>query len=435
MDTLINMPTKGHIKEALKNLAMGMDGLDKVYEQAMGRIEGQGTGLRAIAKQVLMWIVHAKRQLSTAELQHALAVRPHTVKLDADYLPSIGVLQSVCAGLVTVDEESDIIRLVHYTAQEYFERTQGFWFPDAQGDITTTCLTYLSFDTFETGFCPSDEDFEERLQQNPFYSYAARNWGCHALAASFEVEQLVLDFLENGAKVSGSSQALIASGNYFGYSQNTPEMTGVHLAAYFGLSEAIIILLNNGHDPDPDFTGYEYYGRTPLFWAVENGHDAVVKLLLAKEDVDPNSKGPYDQTPLLIAAENGHEAVVKLLLAKDSVNPNSRDSYSRTPLSCAVENGHEAVVKLLLAKDGVDLNFRDRDYRTLLSFAAENGHEAVVKLLLAKDGVDPNSKDLFDRTPLWLATKNGHEAVVKLLLAKDGVDLNYMDDRSQAPPF
>ena len=39
---------------------------------------------------------------------------------------------SVCAGLVTVDEESDIIRLVHYTTQEFFERTQNIWFPNCR---------------------------------------------------------------------------------------------------------------------------------------------------------------------------------------------------------------------------------------------------------------------------------------------------------------
>lgn len=32
-------------------------------------------------------------------------------------------LLSVCAGLVVVDKESGIIRHVHYTIQEYFERT------------------------------------------------------------------------------------------------------------------------------------------------------------------------------------------------------------------------------------------------------------------------------------------------------------------------
>jgi hypothetical protein len=46
---------------------------------------------------------------------------------------------SVCAGLVTVDEESDIIHLAHYATQEYFERTQNFRFPDAQRDIAITC--------------------------------------------------------------------------------------------------------------------------------------------------------------------------------------------------------------------------------------------------------------------------------------------------------
>jgi Ankyrin repeats (3 copies) len=79
-------------------------------------------------------------------------------------------------------------------------------------------------------------------------------------------------------------------------------------------------------------------------------HEAVVKLLLAKDQVDPDSKdASYGQTPLSWAAENGHQAVVKLLLAKDGVDPDSKDSYGHTPLSWAAENDHKAVVRLLLA--------------------------------------------------------------------------------------
>jgi hypothetical protein len=43
--------------------------------------------------------------------------------------------------------------VVHYTAQEYFERKWTFWFPNAQKYIATTCVTYISFDVFESGFC------------------------------------------------------------------------------------------------------------------------------------------------------------------------------------------------------------------------------------------------------------------------------------------
>ncbi len=65
-------------------------------------------------------------------------------EFNAKRQPDIEDMVSVCAGLVTVDEESDIIRLVHYTAREYFERKQKDWFGNAETDITQICVTYLS---------------------------------------------------------------------------------------------------------------------------------------------------------------------------------------------------------------------------------------------------------------------------------------------------
>jgi hypothetical protein len=159
MDFLLSNSTPGDIEDALKHLPRGTNALDTMYEQAMKRINNQTEGSRALANKVLSWVTHAKRPLNSVELQHALAVRNGAAKLNEKFVPEIEDLISDCAGLVTVDEESDIIRLVHYTTQEYFERTWISWFSSAQGDITTACVTYLSFDNFETGFCPTDEEF------------------------------------------------------------------------------------------------------------------------------------------------------------------------------------------------------------------------------------------------------------------------------------
>jgi hypothetical protein len=48
-----------------------------------------------------------------------------------------------------------------------------------------------------------------------------------------------------------------------------------------------------------------------------------VKLLLAKDGVDPNSKGNIDRTLLLWAVEEAREVVVELLLANGGVERTS----------------------------------------------------------------------------------------------------------------
>ena len=233
-----------------------------------------------------------------------------------------------------------------------------------------------------------------------------------------------MEFLEERTQVEASSQALMAAKRYSSpenYSQEFPkQMTGLHLAAYFGVEKTVEDLLQKRVDIDSRDT----YGRTPLSWAAENGHEAVVGLLLATGKVDADSKDTLaGWTPLSWAAENGHEAIVRLLLTTGKVDADSKDTLAgQTPLSRAARNGHDAIVKLLLTTGKVDADSKDTDSRTPLWWAAANGHEAVVKLLLAISKVDADSKDIYGRTPLSRAAANSHKAIVKLLLVTGKVD-------------
>jgi hypothetical protein len=75
-------------------------------------------------------------------------VRPHDKAIDQGHFYVADEIVKVCAGLVVQDSESNIIRHVHYTMHDYFERYQRAWMKGADADITAICLTYLSMDSF-----------------------------------------------------------------------------------------------------------------------------------------------------------------------------------------------------------------------------------------------------------------------------------------------
>jgi hypothetical protein len=123
-------------------------------------------------------------------------------ELDLNNIPDVEDMVSVCAGLVIIDNESNIIRLVHYTTQEYFERIRESWNPCAQLEITSACLTYLSFNSFRSGSCPNNEEFECRLKKNVFLDYASRYWGQHIRTVQEQVYELASCFVQDITLVS-----------------------------------------------------------------------------------------------------------------------------------------------------------------------------------------------------------------------------------------
>ncbi|KAK6536600.1 hypothetical protein TWF281_000827 [Arthrobotrys megalospora] len=300
------------IKAVLSKLSCRKGGDAGAYEQAydgaMERIESYDPDSKVLAKRVLSWVICAITPLTTLELQHALAVEVGEPKFDKENMPDINRMVSVCAGLITVDSDSKIIRLVHYTAQEYFDKHRITLFPSCQIDITNVCVTYLSYDIFQDGPCKTEELLERKLRGNPLYTYSASNWGHHArelettCCSSPQTADLVLDFLKSSNKVSASSQAHTGFWQPFRYYGGTPRIVGLHLAAYFGLCEAVGKILSMGTEKELK----DNWNRTPLYLAVEKGHEAVVRLLLDNGADKETKDGRYGQTPLYLAADEGY---------------------------------------------------------------------------------------------------------------------------------
>ncbi|CAI6225932.1 unnamed protein product [Periconia digitata] len=421
-ESLLDKRTTKEVKLTLSSLAKGSDALDKAYSDALRRIEGQLEGDARLAKKALSWITLAKRPLTTSELCCALAVEPNESELDPEHTPDIEDIVSVCAGLVVIDPESAIIRLVHYTTQEYFERIGDAWYPTIQQEIALTCLTYLSFTEFQSGASSTDEDFERRIQQSKFLDYASKHWGEHVSAVGDEICELAASMLTNSGSVSCLTQvASVPKYKYRGYSQDYPRgVTGLHVTAKFELPIlTALLLLKLGTGATVIVNKKNSNGQTPLYIAALHRHKGMVKLLLEK-GADANAQGGYYGNALQLASFTGCKAIVKLLLEKGA-DVNARGGYYGNAFQAASFRGYEWILKLLL-QNGTDINAQSGEYGNALQAASKEGHEAIVKLLL-QNGADVNTQSGEHSNALQVASEEGHEVIVRLLLEK-GADVN-----------
>jgi hypothetical protein len=359
MDQFRNIITKREAKSTLERISTRFSGTkqlaleqvyDESYDEAIKRIESQPSAMSGLARKALSWITYAERPLTTGELCHALAVDVGDDDLDEDNIPEVEDVISVCAGLVVVDEASNVIRLVHYTTQEYFERTRGEWIPNAQLEIASACLTYLSFRPFRSGICTTDEEFESRIEHYGFLDYAARYWDTHAFTIQEQLLDLALPYLQNSNLVSCSEEVKrtykTILGDYLRHLESGA--TSLHVTAGSGLlylSEKL--LLPSGGNVNAMANSRDSYSRTPMFLAAVNGHEATVKLLMEREDVDVNARDRSGVTVLMYAAVNGQRDVVELLITRHDVNMDATDGFGHTALELAQIYGHTAIVELL----------------------------------------------------------------------------------------
>jgi len=259
-----------------KVATIGVD-LDNVYDQTLRRIREQEGDRSRLGVEVLMWVSHAERPLRIDELCHALAVEIEETDLDLENVRQQDTILGSCLGLVVVDKETSIVRLIHYTLQEYLSRSGVL--PGAHRTLGQTCLTYLNYDQVKG--LPADT--VSTLRDMPFLEYSSLHWGSHAkMELPDHAKSLALELLN---QFDNHISATLLVQNIHYHPLPPYQFGGLHCASYFGIDEVVAALVEMRGS---DINQGDCKGFTPLMWAAQQGNQGAVNLLLTCDNVNPD---------------------------------------------------------------------------------------------------------------------------------------------------
>ena len=134
--------------------------------------------------------------------------------------------------------------------------------------------------------------------------------------------------------------------------------TALHKAAYYGHSDVVEFLVDNGLDVNAkaNESSSGGYGVTPLHHAATSGDDKTVQVLINR-GADREARNEKGWTPLHAAICRRRAAVVSLLI-KHKVDVEAKDQAGNTSLDLAYKEKDENVIQLLL-EGGANPGTRD----------------------------------------------------------------------------
>jgi ankyrin repeat protein len=116
--------------------------------------------------------------------------------------------------------------------------------------------------------------------------------------------------------------------------------TPLHLAAFWGNKEIVLLLLESGAILDMPSKSKASFGNSPLQAAIAMQQIEIVELLLSK-GANPNfTQEPGSLSPLHIAASRNDERVIAILL-KYGADKTRKNSDGKLPADIAKERGNE----------------------------------------------------------------------------------------------
>ncbi|KAL8962669.1 MAG: hypothetical protein Q9183_005122 [Haloplaca sp. 2 TL-2023] len=412
LDSVANSISRGALKSSLQRLPKQ---LDATYDDAMLRITDQDEEYANLAKSVLMLMVHAWRPFVMEELQEALAAAKTSTDqgVDKDHVVNQDYIINSCMGLITLDKETNTVRMVHHSAEEYFTAKRQEHFSNGHHEIARICLGYLSSTLFSHGRCANKDQLATLRKRNPFLDYASENWGHHVRESGriVDLASLILKFMRMDSNLSCSVQTAMSEHlrrPWTEYPATSHIISPLTVAAGFGLTDIVASLLDQGAEIDET----RFQGMSALDMASRNGYVSVVRLLLDR-GANLHQAQKNGVNPFIMAAAWNRSDVVRTIFERDRSIINSRNVFGKTALHDAAERGFNDTVQVLI-QCGSNLTRKSNAGWTPLVFAAHSGHIPTLSLIL-KAGAPVDSPEPDTRQATYIAAKNSNLSMLQFL--------------------
>ena len=407
----------------------------------MQRIEAQEYEHRQIAMKTLAWVSYAFRPLTLRELQHALAIEPESIELDEEDIVDANSITALCAGLVVVDQGTNMVNLVHYTAKNYFENIHLDRFPGFHAIITMTCATYLALAALRNA------SVSAIVQRYPLACYAAQYMGDHARhhpedTLESSVLEVIYELLSHPEKRKPllsllDSLDLIKSGFY---SDSWIEKAVGDTASMGGITEVdenadnddennkTLSGLDLGVDPvnEQDYAQFKSLRRASSNSASWSAN--TLRHTSDDESAKWKSSGMPEVTALHLAASMGL-ARVAALLVKESGDIDAVDDTGKTALVLAMERGFEKAVEFLV-NSGAKVDLGSEHGQNIFLLVVEKDWKEVSAILLQKNRArlsGLNESESTSAAQLLLAAYSGTASEIENIACQGKHDLRQQD--------
>ena len=389
----------------------------------MRRIENQDSDHTRIALKALAWVSYALRPLSLKELQHALAVEPGDKDLDEELVMDGQSITSLCAGLVVVDQRTNVVNLVHYSTKSYFDDIRQVQFPQFHAIITLICATYLTLETLKGA------TIWEMVQKYPLACYAAQYMGEHARRSPEEsLEPSILDVICRLLSHPDKRKPLLSLLDALDLIRAGFYSTGssIHIDAEELAPESAEIEMPALLGAALDLTEHYISSDSSTDSATSTTSDRTITNLGDEEPWETRIKSSRipEVTALHLAASMGLAKIASLLL-KETTNIDAVDETGKTALGLALERGFEKAVELLV-NSGACVDLRHEHGRGILLLVTERDwHVAADSIVSRARATADEEGPINERQQLsfLLAAYDGNFDRVRRIIEEPGIDL------------